>query len=139
MTLNKKQKIDFIGIGAAKAASTWIFTCLNEHPEICSDSRKETNFFSRYYNYKKGIKYYYSLFSHCSEDKIKGEFSPTYISSPQAPYLIYKHFPEVKLIACLRNPVDRAYSEYNFRVRTKSGIYIYKTKFILIYFQKKIF
>ena len=37
-------KVDFIGIGVIKAATTWIFQCLKEHPEICGSSRKEIRF-----------------------------------------------------------------------------------------------
>jgi len=55
-------KIDFIGIGAMKAASTWIFEALKEHPEICVSSEKETNFFNNDYNYRKGLKWYKKFF-----------------------------------------------------------------------------
>lgn len=122
-----EQKPDFIGIGAGKAGTTWIFQCLKEHPEICVSSKKELFFFDKPYIYRKGIKYYQSFFRHCSKNKIKGEIAPSYIFSLQAPYLIYKHFPNVKLIACLRNPVDIIFSLYKFSLLLKERYCIYKT------------
>ncbi|MCD4694406.1 sulfotransferase domain-containing protein [bacterium] len=116
---------DFIGIGVMKAATSWIFKCLIEHPEICDSSKKELHFFDRPDNYKKGIEYYKSFFDNCSRDKIKGEYTPSYIFSKEAPDLIYKHFPNVKIVACLRNPVDRAISHYKFNVYTKGRLSIY--------------
>lgn len=94
--LNKKP--DFIGIGVMKAASTWIFRSLQEHPEICSCTKKEIRFFNTPYNYQKGINYYLSFFENCPDKKIKGEFTPFYILYPQVPLLIYKHFPDVKIM-----------------------------------------
>lgn len=100
-----------------KAASEWILSCLNEHPEICATSYKEINFFNKSYNYKKGLGYYYTFFKHCPNNKIKGEYTPSYMLSPQVAQLIRKNFPDVKIIACLRNPVDRAYSDYRYNIQ----------------------
>lgn len=118
--MNKNFKINFIGIGAQKCATTWIAQCLSEHPKICLSQPKEINFFNKkhtYYlqkewNYLKGINWYKNHFNHCSEKKIKGEFSVSYIFDEIAPYLIKENFPEVKIIACLRNPIERAFSQY---------------------------
>ena len=108
----KNFKIDFIGIGAPRCATTWIWQCLKTHPQICCASRKEIYFFDNYSNYKKGLEFYCSFFRHCSETQIKGEYSTTYFENENAPALIKKHFPYVKLIVCLRNPIERAYSYY---------------------------
>jgi len=110
---NKKFNIDFIGIGASRSATSWIFRCLQEHPEICVSKIKEANFFNTE-NYYKGIDYYKWYFNHCNENKIKGEFSPGYLIHPKTSYFIKKHFPNVKLIVCLRNPIDALYSTYLF-------------------------
>lgn len=114
--------VDFIGIGAQKCATTWIAQCLAEHPEICLAQPKEVNFFNKRgtfylrdkeWNYPKGISWYESHFSHCSKNKIKGEFSPNYLYDEKAPFLIKKHFLEVKIIVSLRNPIQRAFSQYH--------------------------
>src|SRR6056297_2233099 len=117
---------DFIGIGAMKAATSWIYKCLIEHPEVCGSSKKELHFFDRPQNYKKGIDYYISFFKHCPQDKAKGEYTPNYLYSPATPELISRHFPNVKIIVCLRNPAERAWSHYLFSVKKKGRLSLYK-------------
>ncbi len=63
MTIMNSKKIDFIGSGAAKSATDWIFQSLGEHPEICVSSKKEINYFNIIQNYKKGIDHYLSPLS----------------------------------------------------------------------------
>lgn len=87
---------------------------------------KEIHFFSKDYNYRKGIKFYLSFFKNCPEHKKTGEFSTDYMLSPIVPNLIHKHFPNVKLIACLRNPVDKLHSLYQYQVNRKSQLSIFK-------------
>ncbi len=124
---NLSQKPDFIGIGASKAGSTWIYSCLREHLEICVSTKKEISFFNKPHNYNKGIDYYQSFFKNCPKKTIKGEITPNYINSPQAPKLIYKHFPNIKIIACLRNPIDKIYSHFRFHKLVKEKFSNYKT------------
>lgn len=115
-------KIDFIGVGASKCATTWIYQCLKEHPEICMSSKKETAFFSQDHKYEKGLGYYSKFFSHCSKEKKRGEFSIGYLNTSEAPARIHSEFPNVKLIASLRNPIERAYSHYEFAKNIKTRI-----------------
>ena len=116
-------KIDFIGIGAAKCATSWVYVCLLEHPQICGSIKKELNFFKterhslvaddldhRRFLHKRGIGFYRKYYKNCRKDKIKGEFSVVYMTDKGSPELIKNYFPEVKIIAILRNPVERAYS-----------------------------
>lgn len=117
----------FIGIGSSRSASSWIFNCLREHPEICTGILKETQFFSKYYKFRRGIKFYLSFFKDCPEFIKTGEFSTDYMVSPKVPYLIYKYFPNVKLIACLRSPVDKMHSLYRYLVDRKSRLSIFKS------------
>jgi len=113
--------IDFIGIGVERAGTTWIFECLKEHPQICGSNYKEVKFFSKKTQFKgeddkyqRGINYYASYFQHCLNKQIKGEFSPHYFYEKESARRIKKHFPKVKLILCLRNPIERAYSAFCF-------------------------
>ena len=130
VSMNKYKKndfvIDFIGIGAPKSATTWVYRCLLEHPSICGPYQKELNYFctkdflfwkesvkdSACRGNNKSIEQYKKYFSHCAEEMLKGEFSVYYLNDSGAAKLIQEHFPDVKLIACLRDPVDRAYSLY---------------------------
>ena len=116
--MNKKSLgPDFIGIGTMKSASGWIFKCLREHPEISNKNIKELYFFNKPYNYSKGIKSYYSIFKKCPKNQIKGEYTPSYMLDARVPSLIHKYFPNVKIIACLRNPAERAYSDYRYNIQ----------------------
>lgn len=73
---------------------------------------KELHFFSRQRNWSKGYTWYESCFKECSPDKKAGEFSTSYLVDPITPERIHNRYPNTKLIASLRNPVDRAFSNY---------------------------
>ena len=106
----------FIAIGPGKSGTTWLYECLKEHPQICLAYHiKETMFFDRYYY--KGIEWYERFFCHCKYTSVIGEISNTYFFSPDVPARMKRIIPDIKLITCLRNPIDRIYSLYLFRVR----------------------
>jgi hypothetical protein len=102
---------DLIGIGAQRSGTSWIYACLYEHPEACLPV-KEAHFFSRERNWPKGYDWYETIFDRCPQNATVGEFSTSYLSDPETPKRIYQRYPQVKLIASLRNPVTRAYSNY---------------------------
>ena len=105
-----KFKLDFIGIGVPRAATTWIAECLKEHPQICVSSPKEVHFWNtKKYNF--GISWYKKHFN-CKNGQIKGEYDPSYFMSEKASRRIKRYFPDIKIIVCLRNPIERAYSNY---------------------------
>jgi hypothetical protein len=102
---------DFLVIGVQRAGSTWLYNQLRKHPEICMGKyRKEISYFDKYYD--RGDKWYESFFKHCKEGKIVGEVSPGYIHRESSAEKIYNLIPAVKLILILRNPIERAYSQY---------------------------
>jgi hypothetical protein len=114
-------KLDFLGIGAEKAASLWIANCLREHPDVCFARNKELFFFNEYdphllkvrnLKYQRGITWYVRQFPNCAPDKLRGEYSPTYLYGKKTARRIKKYFPDVKFIVCLRDPVKRAFSQY---------------------------
>lgn len=109
-------KVDFIGIGSGKCGSTWLYDNLVKHPEICDRNLKELNYFSDLYE-KHPISWYESQFADCTPEMKKGEFSVTYISHPEAAARIHQHYPDVKLLAIVRNPVKRAFSNYLHSIR----------------------
>ncbi len=118
----KKDKIDFIGIGAAKSGSSWIAACLSEHPQINVPADKSLFFFNAEYgneykkdnwtNYYKGVDWYLKHFDSMEAGKIRGEFGVSYLNDPVACKRIKKHFPETKILVTLRNPSDMVYSLY---------------------------
>jgi hypothetical protein len=108
--------IDFIGVGAQKSGTSWAYTCLYEHPEICAPI-KEIHFFSRP-RFEQGKDWYESHFKHCDTNLKKGEFSTSYLYSKETPERIHSLYPQVKLIAILRNPVRRAISQYKNAIKS---------------------
>ena len=102
---------DFIGLGAQRTGTSWLYACLYEHPEICMP-RKEINFFSRERNLRRGFEWYEAGFAECPPERLAGEFSSTYLSDPGSAARIHARYPRARLIASLRNPVDRAHSSY---------------------------
>ncbi len=111
---------NFLGIGTQRGATTWLFNCLREHPEIFVPDIKEVSFFDVYY--EKGISYYESFFQDTKGYKAVGEITPDYLYCRHCPERIARHLPDVKMIVILRNPVDRAFSAYNFFFRNEPGL-----------------
>ena len=113
-------KVDFIGIGVDKAATSWIFNCLKEHPQICGSSRKEVHFFDK--NFERGLEWYAKFFAHCADDKIKGEYTVSYFVHGSSAERMYSLFPQARLLLCLRHPLEKLISKYYFdRSRGKTS------------------
>jgi len=111
----KKFLPNFIVIGPGKSGTTWIYNLLKNHPQICVSSAKETLFFEDFYH--KGLDWYSKFFKNCKNKVAIGEVSNTYIFSSLAAKRIWEFNPKIKLISCLRNPIDRAFSHYLFLLR----------------------
>ena len=104
--------VNFIGIGAQRAATSWIYSCMYEHPEICAPE-KEIHFFSRPRYEEKGIAWYKNIFaSRCPSESVKGEYSTSYLYDDHTAARIHEHFPDAKILVSLRNPTERAASQY---------------------------
>ncbi len=117
----KQTDIDFIVVGVQKGGTTSLHRYLSAHPEIFMPENKELDYFSNDSNYTKGIKYYLSLFSNAQDgESVKGEASPQYMLYDNVPERISSDMPDVKIIMCLRNPIDRAFSQY--RMSKRRGI-----------------
>jgi hypothetical protein len=102
---------DFVGLGAQRAGTSWLYACLIEHPQIWMP-RKEIHFFSRDRNWLRGYDWYESLFAASPPNVKTGEISTTYLDAEQTSKRIAARYPTVRLFASLRNPVDRAFSSY---------------------------
>lgn len=119
-----ENKPNFIVIGTMKAATTSLYTYIKQHPDIFMTKVKEPMFFNNFqqennYNIlgsksKKSttLEEYLAMFKDAKNEKAIGEASPAYIYNENAPYLIKEHLPDVKIIAILRQPTDRAYSNF---------------------------
>ena len=101
--------IDFIIIGAAKSATTWLQKQLQSDPAVYMPD-PELHYFS--WEYDRGQDWYLSQFSDEGLGRTVGEKSNSYLYVPEAAARLHRDLPQVKLIAQLRNPVERAYSRY---------------------------
>ena len=125
---------NFLIIGAPKAGTTSMYAYLQQHPQIFMSPQKETYFFA--FDDKKSLKYngwgmpppifhkivdiiehYWKLFADVSDEVAIGETTLVYFYDQGAPQKIHAINPHMKLIAILRNPVDRAYSHYQDLIR----------------------
>lgn len=107
--------VDFIFLGPSKTASTWIYEAIRHHPGLFVPVTKDIYFFDKYYD--KGMAWYDGFFRDSPPASLCGELSHDYFSSPAAIQRIHACNPSAKLICCLRNPFDRAYSSYLHMLR----------------------
>ena len=117
---------NFLIIGAAKAGTTSLYEHFRAHPEIFMPRLKEPRFFS--YDGRGGklkfpvqtVEEYAALFEGVRDEKAIGEATPHYLTSPAAAGRIHALLPRAKLVASLRNPVDRSYSIYQMNQRNQA-------------------
>lgn len=111
-------KPNFLIIGAAKCGTTTLHEMLKDHPEIFLSEKKDFKYFDNNANYKKGEEWYADFFKGFSGEKVIGEANSEYLFSAMAAQRIKKDLGEdVKLIAIIRDPSKRAYSEYLHQIR----------------------
>ena len=111
---------DFLIIGAQKAGTTSLYNYLISHPSIIPSFRKEVGYFDS--NFEKDLIWYKSFFptkiykyfmkNFCHRDFVTGEGTPNYILHPHVAKRVYSKLPNIKIIILLRNPIERAYSQY---------------------------
>jgi hypothetical protein len=110
---------NFLYIGAAKSGSTWISEILRAHPRCYVPAVKDIYYFDRHY--QRGLGWYASYFAAAQAGHIAiGEFSHNYILSALAADRIQRDLPDIKLLASVRNPVQRAFSGYLMWLRDGS-------------------
>lgn len=115
--------IDFIGIGAPKCGTTWLSTQLEAHPQIGFAPDKEVYYFAdtiarrlagkELRCFERGDAWYHEQFpANTGAVTCRGEFCPSYLYSEEAAARIGAYRPDIKLLLCLRPPVEMIYSWY---------------------------
>jgi hypothetical protein len=118
----------FVIGGAPKSGTTALWGMLREHPDVFMTAFKEPHFFTREVSepapgvrivgrprpdsYARGMDWYESLFEGGEGRAARGEASTHYLCARDAPELMERHVPGLRIIFVLRQPVDRAYSHY---------------------------
>jgi hypothetical protein len=105
-------------IGTQKGGTTSLFNYLVQHPDVRMPFGKEIHYFDLHY--ERGIRWYRGRFPY--SHRLRGgaltlDASPYYLVHPLVPQRAAQQLPEVKLIALLRDPVDRAFSHYQHELR----------------------
>ncbi|MGH7702454.1 MAG: sulfotransferase family protein [Gemmatimonadales bacterium] len=110
--------LDFVIVGAQKAGTTSLHRYLERHPRIYLPAEKEAFFFSHDDRYAAGWDWFVREFYRTAgPDKLWGKATPQYMADPTVPDRMAETAPNVRLIALLRNPIERAYSHYRMTWR----------------------
>jgi hypothetical protein len=126
---------NFLIIGAAKSGTSSLYAYLEQHPEIFMSPIKEPHFFSfdsvsritsgpgdTISQAITSLDDYKHLFDNVKTEKAIGEASTSYLYRPESVKRIYELIPDVKLIAILRHPAERAFSAYMHVVRDQREV-----------------
>ena len=115
---------DFLVIGAKRCGTTSLYQHLPEHPCISKSPHDNMGFFND--NFHLGVNWYKSFFpTTFTRNKIKSKFggflafdvTTKYMEEESTANNVYQTKPNMKIVVILRNPVDRAYSQYHLSVR----------------------
>jgi hypothetical protein len=124
----------FVIIGAAKAGTTALYWYLADHPEVFMSPVKETNYFAfgldgdghplygdpELHRFPiRSFAEYEALFAGSDGALAVGEASPIYLECPQSAARIREVVPDARIVCFLREPVDRAYSDYLMYLRAR--------------------
>ncbi len=124
LTAEKRRWPDFIVAGAQKSGTTSLYRYLAAHPDMVPPITKKLTFFDN--NFHRGTQWYRLHFPLRDESKsvdgandkqFTGESTAYYMFHPLAAQRIAETLPQTKIILLLRNPVDRAYSHYQYKLR----------------------
>lgn len=131
----------FVGVASGKAGTSWWYKLLSAHPSVKRNRLKRKELFYFYHFGYDGldpsaVKTYRQAFA-APPGGISGEWSPGYLNFPMAVDYIAETVPETKILAIVRNPVDRVLSAQNQKLSKQAGLlgiedrgdraYIYKT------------
>jgi hypothetical protein len=111
--------LDFVVIGAQKGGTTTLFEHLRRHPDLCLPADKEAPFFNRPELFSRGVDHLFSTYfpRPLPTGKLLGTVTPQYMCIAGCAERLASAFPSARLVAILRDPVDRAYSHYRMAVR----------------------
>ena len=108
----------FFVLGAQKCATSWLYYCLRDHPEVVLPSTKiEHGYIGSPMYRENGRDWYLDRFPEADGGDVAGEVAVDYLLDAGAPAAIAEHVESPRLVALLRNPVDRLVSAYFWALR----------------------
>ncbi len=117
----QRDRLDALVIGAQKCATSWLYYCLRDHPQLHLPKKKrEVEYLGGALYQERGADWYFALLAGAAAGQKVCDVSVDYLFDPKAPRAVRAHAPDVKLIVSLRDPVDRAVSAYYWNVRKGS-------------------
>lgn len=120
-----KRYPDFLIVGAQKCGTDTLYKWLYHHPECFMSPIKEPHFFARFEPWDKliqnklvtrNVEDYMKLFSSANDEQVCGEASPSYLFEVGVAERIAQDIPNCKIIILVRDPVERAFSEYKMNL-----------------------
>lgn len=112
LTASARALPDFLVIGAQRSGTTVLFDALSQHPDVRAASRKEVHYFDL--NHGRGVAWYRAFFPLRRRGGVVGEATPYYLAHPLAADRAAAALPDLRLVAILREPVDRAWSHWRW-------------------------
>jgi hypothetical protein len=97
-------------LGTQKGGTTTLQELLAAHPAVFLPACKEVHYFSLHGD--RGVGWYRARFAGARLGQRRGEITPYYLFHPHAPARIRALLPRARLVALLRDPVERALSQY---------------------------
>ena len=101
---------NFLYVGPDKAGSSWLHETLIRHPDVYLTPAKDLYFFDRYFD--RGMDWYADQFRGARNESVVGEICQDYLFHPDAAERIRSSLGDVRVMVCLRDPVERAWSSY---------------------------
>ena len=114
--------VQFVIAGTQKGGTTALRAGLHDHPHVCFTKDLEGHFFNQDRFFRSPITsadyaLYHQKFSHAKEGQLWGDKTPGYMYYQEVPRCIWEYNSKMKVLIVLRNPVDRAYSQYQMHRR----------------------
>lgn len=102
--------VDLFHVGPQKSATTFVYECLRRHPDVACPQEYSIHYFDMHYH--RGTEWYAGFFEHAGPRQKLFDPTFTYIRSSRAPRRIARHNPDARIVLCLRDPIERAFSHY---------------------------
>lgn len=110
-------------VGVQKAATSTLYDLLIQHRSIVSAKKKERHFFDKNaFDWDDPDYSGYKIRRHSPEETVAGDATPSYIFWPYALPRMRAYRADMSLVACFRDPVERAFSHWNMDYVRRQGV-----------------